>query len=50
MAFGIHIVAALEQLMHAPPSLLQPALPSVTNGLCIMWAKTSPKGIVIVGS
>jgi hypothetical protein len=43
MAFGIHIVAAVEQLMHAPPSLLQRALPSVTNGLCIGWAMTSSK-------
>jgi hypothetical protein len=43
MSFGIHIIAAVEQLMHAPLSLLQCALPSVTNGLCVMWAKTSPK-------
>jgi hypothetical protein len=45
MGFGTHIVAAVEQLMHAPPSLLQFALPSVTKELCIMWARTSQRGI-----
>jgi len=39
MGFGIHIIAAV--VMHAPPSLLQCALPSVTNALDIMWAMTS---------
>ena len=42
MGLGTHIIAAA--VMRAPPSLLQCALPSVTNALDIMWAMTSSGG------